>query len=131
VDSGLVTAVLGARGVAGKDGAFLGFSMGATAADTSVVGFERAAGLVDWGFGEARAKEGRVGAGVTLPAMIEVAKTDSLRRMRSPIQESNVAGMREKCGLIQDNILVWFCSVNREDVAKMSQTSHRKVLESE
>jgi hypothetical protein len=69
-DGGLVTAVLGAGRVACKDGTFLGFSLGGTAADTSVVGFERARG-----FGEARAKDGRVGAGVMLPAITEVAKT--------------------------------------------------------
>jgi hypothetical protein len=44
------------------------------------VGFERARG-----FGEARAKDGRVGAGVMLPAITEVAKTSSFRRSRRPI----------------------------------------------
>jgi hypothetical protein len=51
---------------------------------------------VGMGFEEARAKDGRLGAGVLLPAMIEVPRASSLCMTRSLMYESNVPGTRER-----------------------------------
>jgi hypothetical protein len=60
-----------------------------------VVGFGIAGGLVGWGFGEARAKDGRVGAGVMLPAINAVPRAGSLHRIRMPMPEGHALGKRE------------------------------------
>jgi hypothetical protein len=63
--------------------------------DISAVGFGGAGWPVGMGFEEARAKDGRVGAGVLLPAMIEVPRASSLCMTRNLTYESNVPGIRE------------------------------------
>jgi hypothetical protein len=59
------------------------------------VEFAIAAELVDCGFGEAGAKDGRIGAGVMLPVIIEVPRVGSFHGIRRPMHESHALGKRE------------------------------------
>jgi hypothetical protein len=83
-----------AGGFDGNGNASWDFGEVGTTTAVSVVGFGGAGGPVDLGFGEARAKDSRVGAGVLLPAMIEVLRASSLCKIRRLMHESSVPGTR-------------------------------------